>query len=609
MDLLGQPTSTTVDAAEVEPFFWKVKFDEPYLMYREWRELTRKILAKYPGPSQINANKIKNPLSRLYVFWVEREIYERNEKFANWAKGRDIIKIREEFLVWKESSEGRAKSLELGLQVLEVDGEERIWERTLIVPVAIPGSGEHFFFPQCGTRSRCATGKTSLGLALSHLFGWGHTQSDDIPFKKAGPHFIRNVKELLATQSVVFADKSVPVRAYLLILLTHVAPRNNHIAKLRSDLIAASKSLKPPKAVRTLAFVWDISTTPSDTVHSFCEARIESRGANHQNLRSTDPDYVDTVRKFFGQFEEFDEVCNEADSAFQHVFRIDFAWDLERVVKESIRFLESVGVISAEEVPSDESILDAVRRAGEYKVEEEVKEASEVTKEKAKKKEKFKPRYYGIAITGIDLKAELDRYFADEGRGKELWEKLKEGELVERNPHITLVHEMEVKMASTPELSIGVDSAPTLDSDPNSAPNLWNRYASLVAAAAIKSSDPDVEAAPLKTDAEDSSTLVEVTLGPMLVFDSRVMSIEVSSIVSLVSTSPSTPNEAASIDTVGAKPAHVTVGTLGMEIRPIEGKFIVERALAGERTTELGGVIGKIDVGLIKCRGRIAGLK
>ena len=145
MDLLGQATPALVDSAELEPFFWKVKFDEPYLMYREWRELTRKILAKFPEPSQINSRKIKNPLSRLYVFWVEREIYERNDKFANWAKGRDIIKIREEFLEWKDSSEGRAKSLELGLEVLEVEGEERVWERTLIVPVAIPGSGSFVF--------------------------------------------------------------------------------------------------------------------------------------------------------------------------------------------------------------------------------------------------------------------------------------------------------------------------------------------------------------------------------------------------------------------------------------------------------------------------------
>ena len=314
---------------------------------------------------------------------------------------------------------------------------------------------------------------------------------------------------------------------------------------------------------------------------------------------------------FFGQFEEFDEVCNEADSAFQHVFQIDFEWDLERVVKESVGFLESVGVITAEEVPSEARINEAVRKVGKYRVAAEVKAAIDVKQGKAKLKEKFKPRYYGIAIERVDLKAELDGYFVEEGRGKELWEKLKGGELVEQNPHITLVHEKEVALAT---LSNGTDSTPPIDDDPTSAPNLWNRYAQLTAppaksstsdkkTAAGSSSDQKTEIEPESVVQDDMATLVEVTLGPMLVFNSRVMAIEVSSIVSLASTTP------VSIDLVGGKPAHVTVGTLGMEIRPIEGKFIVQNALAGEQRTELGGAIGRIEVGLIRCRGRIAGLK
>jgi tRNA ligase len=50
-------------------------------------------------------------------------------------------------------------------------------------------------------------GKTSVAVALSHIFGFGHTQSDDIKAKKAAPVFIKNVVRSLANHDVVIADK------------------------------------------------------------------------------------------------------------------------------------------------------------------------------------------------------------------------------------------------------------------------------------------------------------------------------------------------------------------------------------------------------------------
>lgn len=193
LNLLAQPLPSTSSSSkqELEPFFWKVKFDEPYLMYRSWREYTRKILAVQPETSPININKIQHPLTKLYIFWIEREIRERLYKFSQWNRGRDIIKIRQEFLDWTETEEGREKALQVGARE-EVRSERTDWERTLIVPVAIPGAG-----------------KTSLGIALRHLFGFGHTQSDDFPQKKSGPPFINSVRNLLVDHPVVFADKSV----------------------------------------------------------------------------------------------------------------------------------------------------------------------------------------------------------------------------------------------------------------------------------------------------------------------------------------------------------------------------------------------------------------
>jgi tRNA ligase len=39
------------------------------------------------------------------------------------------------------------------------------------------------------------------------MFGFGHTQSDNVKAKKAAPVFIKNVTTLLGKKDVVIADK------------------------------------------------------------------------------------------------------------------------------------------------------------------------------------------------------------------------------------------------------------------------------------------------------------------------------------------------------------------------------------------------------------------
>ena len=52
-----------------------------------------------------------------------------------------------------------------------------------------------------------STGKTAASVALARLFGFGHTQSDDIKSKKTASTFQRNIVELLKTHDVVIADR------------------------------------------------------------------------------------------------------------------------------------------------------------------------------------------------------------------------------------------------------------------------------------------------------------------------------------------------------------------------------------------------------------------
>ncbi len=46
-------------------FFSKVKFDEPYMMYRDWREVTKMLLNK-KAPKTLPRGKMKRPETKLY---------------------------------------------------------------------------------------------------------------------------------------------------------------------------------------------------------------------------------------------------------------------------------------------------------------------------------------------------------------------------------------------------------------------------------------------------------------------------------------------------------------------------------------------------------------
>lgn len=348
--------------------------------------------------------------------------------------------------------------------------------------------------------------------------------------------------------------------------------RNNHIIKLREDLLNLARKNSSP--TRTIAFVWKTSNTPRDLLHNIVSHRIQSRGENHQNLRaSTDPtvidDYQETIWKFFGQMQEFDDVCNKIDGEFDEIFEIDFEWTMREVLENALEFLLAKGVIEA--IPTQVAVDAAVEKVGDYRISDKIREVADAKKSVSKKV--LPPRYYGIAVE-VDLKKHLTPYFT-EGQNQ-LWEELhvvdvlKKVDRVESAPHITLVHEKEVE-------SCAVD-----DMTASSATNLWTLYSTL-------------------STSEDSNS-VEIVLGPLLAYDSRVMAVQVSSITSLA-----TPPR--SIELVAGKKAHVTIGTLRHEIRPIEGKFIIEQALAGEASTEAGGVIMTKEIGLITCRGKIAGLR
>ena len=186
-------------------------------MYRDWREVTRTLLASKGdmAASNLPRSKMKRIETKVYVKWVIEEIQKDRASFAGFAKGKGIIATREKFLKFLESKEGleALAAVKNGNDAV-IPGAANKFRKTIIVPVAIPGCGEfRIFFLFHSLYSLILffkIGKTSVSVALAHIFGFGHTQSDDITAKNKkarAPVFIKKVVDLLDKHNVVIADK------------------------------------------------------------------------------------------------------------------------------------------------------------------------------------------------------------------------------------------------------------------------------------------------------------------------------------------------------------------------------------------------------------------
>jgi tRNA ligase len=124
--------------SEGSSFFFKVKFDEPYMMYRDWREITKALVTRGEG-AKLPKSKMARPETKVYVKWVREEIKARPALFDGYTKGHGIIATRERFLRWLETAEGGKGKVESDEEV--VAASEKKFGKTIIMPIAVPGLG------------------------------------------------------------------------------------------------------------------------------------------------------------------------------------------------------------------------------------------------------------------------------------------------------------------------------------------------------------------------------------------------------------------------------------------------------------------------------------
>lgn len=385
-------------------FFFKVKFDEPYMMYRDWREVT-KILLSTKGPlsdARLPKTKLKRPETKLYVKWIKGEISRNRRQFENFNKGKGIIATRERFLEWMETREGKEASADEDSYV-----PSAAFGKTIILPIAIPG-----------------VGKTSISVGLTRLFGFGHTQSDDVKGKKSAGQFVKNVKGLVGKHDVVIADK------------------NNHLRQHRIALREAVRGYDPP--VRLLALNWALEQ-PVATIHRICSDRVYNRGENHQTLQADtrSKSHEDVIWQFLEQREELEE--GEVDEVIEMDINEDLEHAFDRAVDGCVRIL---GL----EKPDQEKVALALATARGY----EPARKGDKKEEKEKEKKGKPPRYYGF-VPEVDLVDLLNPVFseggdADAADGRKFFTDLKKNGRIKKQPHITIVHSKSLDSESSQQM-------------------------------------------------------------------------------------------------------------------------------------------------------------
>ena len=279
--------------------------------------------------------------------------------------------------------------------------------------------------------------------------------------------------------------------------------------------------------------------------------------------------------RFFKDTDPYDPVFNaNSDALFQECIEVNVSWTFEKTLKVVVEKLLELGNIPGVREPSKEDFKKAVQMAKEYKpiVHKEMKTEGLGASSKNGSQSK-NARYYGIAVE-VDLSKLLETFFSSSSADRDLFDILRYEKRIERRPHVTIVHENELKSNDGNGKSDGeVEASKVLW---GKCENLASRWGSQV-------------------------VTVHLTLGPLLVWDMRTMSIQVSKITYA---GAGLKQEDMPFD-VRNKSHHITVGTVHSDVRPVEGKWLLESAVKGEETSRAGDQIQVATLDTIEVTGRV----
>lgn len=316
--------SRTESSGPYSDWFFKYKFEEPYLMYRQWRECTKEIISGKPPRYKKHVK-----ITEEYLLYTRRKLAENPKLGKEYQQNHGIIKLRDEFL-----KEKNLKGSDIIREEYAQAGgaPEDTAKDVILVPVATIGCG-----------------KTTIALALQHLFDWGHVQNDNITGKARPPRFTKEVLRQLEEKPVVFAD------------------RNNAQKHERQQILHDVHQQNPE--VRLVALYFTHSPETVGKIRQVTQNRVLSRGDNHQTIQaSTDPQKVVGIMEgFIHRFEALNP-NTKPDEDFDAVIELDPTADSRDNLEIVISQLSNIYPKLFADMPTSEDMDDAIQFAiSEYK--------------------------------------------------------------------------------------------------------------------------------------------------------------------------------------------------------------------------------------------------
>lgn len=415
------------NSAPYRDWFFKYKFEEPYLMYRQWRECTKSLISGKPPKYKKHAK-----ITEEYLLYARKRLAADPKLSQAYNHNHGIIALRNDFLDFKNLHGADAAAL--GDTTDPVVMTEVIKD-VILCPIATIGCG-----------------KTTLALALTSLFDWGHIQNDNISGKGRPPRFTKAVLGDLKDHKVVFAD------------------RNNASKHERRQIITDVKLQHPTAKLVCVNFRHDGATL--DEIRRITRERVLNRGDNHQTIHAaTDKEkFMGVMDGFIDRFEPCDPHLRP-DDGFDVVIDLNPACEsrknLETVVQELNRYFPNL----IKEMPSSKQLDTAIEFAIGYKPDfkHSIPErgrrdkGSNNTQHKGPKEKKTKPlEYMAVNVLSQRVNEIIDTNFKkSDPETSRFYMQLKQTRRVQNQFHVTLLHRMGAK----------------------SHPELWDRYVSLQKAA------------------------------------------------------------------------------------------------------------------------------
>jgi tRNA ligase len=318
--------------------FFKIKFERPYLMFREWREITKALLSKNPRNP-----RYRYELSKQYIDWVRIKVRTHPHLFQDFLKGKGIILVRNMFLkqVMQLDTFAGTDLNALCAESVSTEDDQLGKGKSLILPIGTIGIG-----------------KTTLGRTLLNLFPDKvfHVQNDNITQKRASHIFESQILDAFQTYDIVYAD------------------RNNHLFPMRKSVCEAFKKVYPKGIIYALD--WGVDSIDKKSLLDLTIQRVEKRGENHQSLTPGRNKNYHKVLSGFIYHRDPITLNNPADSLIDYVIK----FNINSTVSENITILCTHMHLT----PPNE-INQALEKALDYK-------------ETIIKTIQSKPRYYAIQI-------------------------------------------------------------------------------------------------------------------------------------------------------------------------------------------------------------------